>query len=869
MGAISRILAAFVLAVSFCLPAYGATATLFPLPKFQAWDAAGILLSGGLVYTYEAGTDTPLDTYTSSTGATANANPVVLDSTGQANIWFDGSKLYKVVLKTSAGVTLYTVDNVGLTSGSMSFLQSGTGAVTESVQTALRRVCFWPEQFGATGNGSVDDTVFVQRAITASINAGSVCLQKGKTYRITAALNAAGAIIEGDGTLYIDFDSVSGNKPVYAIGTRGNSVALTSNVAASDTKAVVADATSFAIGDLVELGDTRWSGGYPVRILRVRSITATDINFWTTADIPYTTANSAYVRKLTPTSLVLRDITVSFSPSSDTEIGIYCYVCDPFTVDGVKIANQRGDSNPTATTAIAAEYSNNVSILNNVGTASTAYGAFAYWSRSGNGRINFNTASGYAFGVTANYSYGGEITGNELSGVRALATGRGIKTLGVIGINVHGNPRIDNFTTMLKIEDTGYSVFANNVGAQIGVATSDHAINISESFSGSGAAVFNKVIGNLLNTTTGNGIYSSAQALKHEVIGNTVISAAQSCMFIQGNTSVIANNRCDGFGVSGIVFSQLTSVTGNWVFDSTNTRPSFSTNGSFSAGQPNGTLTGNVAYNNPWDGATEAQAITNITQANPAVLTYVGADNFANGDSVYIGQVAGMTEVNGITATVANVNTGANTFELSGINSTGYGAYSSGGVVQEQARVDLGKMAVGKNSIKDLNWDRGYTNFSSVSTSGTGEDDLMTTVIPAGALGTFHGVLIRAAGTKTGSAGNKTVKIYFGSSAFIFNAAANDTNTWRVELFVWNTTASAQRITAFGLNGTTVYQTYAATTENTANATTVKVTGEAANGGDTITQTMMTIDYMSMLLAVPFGWRRRRAANDERYLKAA
>lgn len=78
-----------------------------------------------------------------------------------------------------------------------------------------------------------------------------------------------------------------------------------------------------------------------------------------------------------------------------------------------------------------------------------------------------------------------------------------------------------------------------------------------------------------------------------------------------------------------------------------------------------------------------AQNITGITQANPAVVTYSGADTYANGDRIVITGVAGMTQVNNREFTVANVNAGANTFELSGVNSTGYGAYTSGGTVAE------------------------------------------------------------------------------------------------------------------------------------------------------------------------------------------
>jgi len=79
----------------------------------------------------------------------------------------------------------------------------------------------------------------------------------------------------------------------------------------------------------------------------------------------------------------------------------------------------------------------------------------------------------------------------------------------------------------------------------------------------------------------------------------------------------------------------------------------------------------------------DAQSITGITQANPAVVTYSGADNFTNGAEVLIAGVVGMTEVNGKYFTIANVNTGANTFELSGIDSTGYTAYTSGGTAAQ------------------------------------------------------------------------------------------------------------------------------------------------------------------------------------------
>jgi len=72
------------------------------------------------------------------------------------------------------------------------------------------------------------------------------------------------------------------------------------------------------------------------------------------------------------------------------------------------------------------------------------------------------------------------------------------------------------------------------------------------------------------------------------------------------------------------------------------------------------------------------QTLTSITKANPAVVTYVGADTYVNGDQIYI-TGSDMTEVNGNYYTIANVNAGANTFELQGIDSSGYAVVGTTG----------------------------------------------------------------------------------------------------------------------------------------------------------------------------------------------
>lgn len=83
---------------------------------WQFFDNNGDPLSGGKLYTYEAGTTTPKATYTTSSGGTANANPIVLDAAGRlsgsSEIWLTDGQSYKFVLKTSEDVQLWSADNV-------------------------------------------------------------------------------------------------------------------------------------------------------------------------------------------------------------------------------------------------------------------------------------------------------------------------------------------------------------------------------------------------------------------------------------------------------------------------------------------------------------------------------------------------------------------------------------------------------------------------------------------------------------------------------------------------------------------------------------------------------------------------------------
>lgn len=81
----------------------------------QFFDNNGVILSGGKIYTYAAGTTTPQATYTNASGATPHSNPIVLDSAGRVpggEIWLTDGLVYKFVIETSNAILIGSYDNI-------------------------------------------------------------------------------------------------------------------------------------------------------------------------------------------------------------------------------------------------------------------------------------------------------------------------------------------------------------------------------------------------------------------------------------------------------------------------------------------------------------------------------------------------------------------------------------------------------------------------------------------------------------------------------------------------------------------------------------------------------------------------------------
>jgi len=95
----------------------------------------GLPLNAGLLYTYQAGSSTPLATYSDSAGTIANTNPITLGTDGRppSEIWLLSTYNYKFVLTDSLGSVIGTYDNV---SGLSNYYGPSSGVVTSVTGTS-------------------------------------------------------------------------------------------------------------------------------------------------------------------------------------------------------------------------------------------------------------------------------------------------------------------------------------------------------------------------------------------------------------------------------------------------------------------------------------------------------------------------------------------------------------------------------------------------------------------------------------------------------------------------------------------------------------------------------------------------------------
>lgn len=214
-------------------------AVLAPEPKAQFFYADGTPLVGGKVYTYAAGTSTPLATFTSASATTPNTNPIILDTRGECNLWYAPATSYKVILKDADENLIWTVDNistygtiaaqnynnVNITGGAISGVTATfnlTGDVSGNAGTVTNGVYLTATQtltnktltaIGTTSSvKDVDGTAYDigYRKIPQSLNTTAAAADVGKHLYVSATTTIpSGVFTAGDAFFIVNSSSSS------------------------------------------------------------------------------------------------------------------------------------------------------------------------------------------------------------------------------------------------------------------------------------------------------------------------------------------------------------------------------------------------------------------------------------------------------------------------------------------------------------------------------------------------------------------------------------------------------------------------------------------------------------------------------------
>jgi hypothetical protein len=140
-------------------------------------------LAGGLLYTYQAGTTTPLATYTGVDGLIPNSNPIVLGVNGisPTPIWLISTNDYKFVLATSANVVLYTYDNINGIPPSSSVVNVPSGGIILWSGAASAIPVGYVICDGTNGTPNLKDSFVVGAGNSYAVNATGGFVASGVT----------------------------------------------------------------------------------------------------------------------------------------------------------------------------------------------------------------------------------------------------------------------------------------------------------------------------------------------------------------------------------------------------------------------------------------------------------------------------------------------------------------------------------------------------------------------------------------------------------------------------------------------------------------------------------------------------------------
>lgn len=299
----------------------------------QFFDANGDPLSGGKLYTYNAGTTDNRPTYTTAAATVENANPIILDAAGRATLFINGN--YRFDVFDQNDVLVKSTDNV-------------SSFNTDSTTTSFAKITDFTETTDA-GFDPSDNTVdnyspAFERAVTAFNNGdigGIIVDVPCPMHNQVTIPGSFHLVTDGNGVIIQEFPTVTCF--AFLAGTHGTDFTNTNVTSVSDTavyafngantniettELTVASSTGFKKGQDVLIASNqtykeRHSGFFGAmygEIATIQSVTATTITLVSKTWLRFSTSGSKTV-KVTP--LRYRDVYVDVRAAANPNNNIF------------------------------------------------------------------------------------------------------------------------------------------------------------------------------------------------------------------------------------------------------------------------------------------------------------------------------------------------------------------------------------------------------------------------------------------------------------------------------------------------------------------------------------------------------------------
>ncbi len=495
------------------------------------------------------------------------------------------------------------------------------------------------QDYGATGDGSTDDTASCQAAMDACAAAGGgVVYWPAGTYRLSAALTYTVGLTtfrgDGDQVSILLWDD-NATKGLTVIGSAALvSQAFASDCAVGDRAITLGSAAGLANGGWAYLEDSAAHTGS--LLTKIKSIAGAVVTLEDAMPCVLTTAQTATLYSYTALleGIAVRDLGFRCASLGSTASKLTLLQLTRCNAPILEYCDFNGSVGPLVTISTC----RNGRLFHNTGrNALTVAGTGIEVQVSTGMDIHANTFTLCQFGITVNGSPWSRVIGNRIEGrATSVALGRGIRAADRSNFScISGNTVSDPNLYGIYLQDTSYTAVTGNTVAFAGDAVTTGQHGIQAGGFDPASSQYNAISGNTVTGCSGYGIAlndaTNGSFGANVIAGNTLIDNVQGAVFANTGSNAITGNTCRGAGatvIGAIIRITFTAtnnvVTGNVVTASAGTPVAIDSSGGSGGNKLFGNIVGTlvIRYNST------ASPPDQVTPTQPSIFstTQVGTD---------------------------------------------------------------------------------------------------------------------------------------------------------------------------------------------------------------------------------------------------